>query len=160
MSARDRSCEERIGEHKETRLADFRDLTRMANVYDDATRDELAEDGTLRRAEERVGIDRKLDPDDLAETARELMQEYPLGVSAQTVFRVELSTGGPADWLEVICSGDTPNYEPAGDGEHYEVERIVYHFADWFDHAEVELRDDDLTAAEEFVSQVVAELIA
>lgn len=51
------------------------------------------------------------------------LYEFGLGVSERCVIRFDMSTGGPADWLEIIVNGNT-------------VERVVYHFADWFDHAE------------------------
>lgn len=56
--------------------------------------------------------------------------EYMLGYSKKTVFKFELSWGGPSDYIEVaVCE----------DGNHYEIEKVTYHFADWFDHASLVL---------------------
>lgn len=177
---REKTCEERILAHLNGRVADFGALRGVSGAHDDASLAEVAEDSATRDLiaelaqgamfETEIGAwltasegDREPLPDraveELSEAARERIYELPLAVSAKTVFRVELSTGGPADWLEVFCSGDTPLYEPAGDGEHYEVERIVYHFADWFDHAERDLSGFELEAAEDFARNVVPELV-
>lgn len=59
------------------------------------------------------------------EAAYDHLHEYPLGVSVKRVLRVDLSTGGPGDWLEIEQDSD--------DGE---VLDVSYHFNDWFDHAE------------------------
>ena len=153
-TTRQPTCEERLPAHREGRLADFRDLVALA-CGDDPAADTLGAD----RIEE-LGIEAQLDGDARREDAETRMLEYPLGVSAYTTFKVELSTGGPADWLEVVCTGDTPKYEATrDDGAYYEVERIVYHFADWFDHAEDTLTGEDREAAEAFVSRIVPELI-
>jgi hypothetical protein len=152
---RQATCEDRIRDHMESRLADFRAFESLSNVMG---RDELTPDDedAAGRVDIEIPDDFGTGDDRLREDAMERVAEYPLGMSAYTTFRVELSTGGPADWLEVVCAGDTPRYE--GGGEPYEVERIVYHFADWFDHAERQLDGPDLRAAEWFVSQVVPEL--
>lgn len=89
--------------------------------------------------------------------ADDILDAYPLGVSRKAVFRVELSTGGPADWLEVICGNTVA--DPYGARGGLEVEEIVYHFADWFDHAERELSGEEFDAAERFVCSVVPELV-
>jgi hypothetical protein len=51
----------------------------------------------------------------------------PYGVSATLVMKLELAGGGPAAWLEVELDRSRWGFEPG---------RVVYHFADWFDHAE------------------------
>lgn len=61
--------------------------------------------------------------------------EIVLGISEKMVIRIELSTGGPADWIEVaIDSGPRPL--------DYQIIYMKYHFADWFDHAEREIEED------------------
>ena len=70
------------------------------------------------------------DEDDITEAARETIRDaWPevisgmaLGVSTMTVYRVDLSCGGPADWLELNWDGD------GWDGGRY-----VYQ--DWYDSA-------------------------
>jgi hypothetical protein len=71
------------------------------------------------------------------EQALEELSEYPLAVSMERVVRVDLSTGGPADWLELFYQADESRPH-----------RIVYHFADWFDHAERTLDGDEFDAVE------------
>lgn len=163
------TCEQRIDAQMEGRLADFRTLAALAQVDDrepldeiagtDAGKAMLAELGFTKRQLQEAHEGESSVFERINEAADQRRDEYPLGVSAKTVFRIDLSTGGPGDWLEVECSGDTPNYEPAGEGEHYEVEAITYHFNDWFDHAERTLSGDDEKAAQEFAERVVPELI-
>lgn len=151
MQTMDKTCEERIADHMSGRLADFLAIAELQDADPMEAHPDVSE-----RAKEMAN---EYGAGDLQEIADDILDSYPLAVSARTVFRVDLSTGGPADWLEVVCSGNTPNYEPAGEGEHYEVERIVYHFADWFDHAERQLTGEDFDAAERFARSVVPELI-
>jgi len=175
------TCEERILDHLNGRVADFGALRDLASAYDVTTLAEALEDSATRdlfaeliydcaareltdadtiAAMTPEALEAALDTislDAVQERAQTRMDEMPLAVSASTVFRVDLSTGGPADWLEVFCSGNTPRYDDGA--ESFEVERIVYHFADWFDHAERELEGFELEAAEAFVSRVVPELI-
>lgn len=98
------------------------------------------------------------DDDTDREDALQTLQEFPAGVEARTTFKIILSGGGPADWLSVECTGDTPNYEPRDGGEYYEPVRIVYVFQDWFDGAERVLEGDEFEAAERFARSVVPEL--
>lgn len=145
---KDPTCEERIGAHLESRLADFRALTDLAGAYDQETLTAALETPATREMYEEIKSDEFEEIgsnfDDLNESARTAIWELPLGVSSYRVFRVDLSTGGPGDWLEVTCSGDT---------------RITYHFNDWFDHAERELHGDEYDTALAFVGEVVPELV-
>lgn len=59
------------------------------------------------------------------------LYEFPLGHTKQTVVKIELSTGGPADFIEVYVDDDGF------------INRAVYHFQDWFDGAQMEVKDDD-----------------
>lgn len=56
-----------------------------------------------------------------------------LGVSVKVTveLRVELSTGGPGDWLTAEL-----------DLEDGTISDVRYHFAPWFDHADVRVHDD------------------
>lgn len=116
---RDQKCEDRIAEamrRREGWIKGHYDLLAGYFNTDDARaiREELNMDD--------FGADAKDD-----ERAYESLNELPLGYSIKAVVRIELSTGGPGDWLEVV-------------GEHgrhgFEVETVTYHYADWFDHAE------------------------
>jgi hypothetical protein len=67
------------------------------------------------------------DPDTAADDTDTVYQALePLGLAVRPVVSVQLSWGGPADWLEI---------ELADDSGH-DIRRVTYHFADWFDHAE------------------------
>lgn len=57
------------------------------------------------------------------------LYELPLGISRHEIIRIHLSTGGPADWLEVEVDCRT-------------VASVKYHTSDWFDHAEVYVSED------------------
>lgn len=61
--------------------------------------------------------------------AYDALHEYALGISNYEVVRIDLSTGGPADWLECIVNRNS-------------LVRVDYHFADWFDHAEMLVSED------------------
>lgn len=69
--------------------------------------------------------------------AQEQLDEFPLAVTQYKMVRIDLSTGGPGDWLEVLM------YE--GNIQH-----ITYHFAPWFDHAEIDVTDNE--TVERFVN--------
>jgi len=166
--SKDPTCAERIAEQLSGRLELFGALDTLAgaNAETDGRPDlhEIAARIEIESDDLDLSSDRGAD--ELRERATQRRYEIPLGVSSYRVFRVDLSTGGPGDWLEIVTSGDMPAYEitraPGSQelsGEAYEIERIVYHFADWFDHAETELRGDDLATATAFVSAVIPELI-
>lgn len=91
--------------------------------------------------EERAELD---GAEDTFEAAVVRLDEWPLGVETYKVMRIDLSTGGPADWLEVKLSEDG-------------VEAVTYHFADWFDHAEERVREDSaLWRLAEYYAEAVA----
>ena len=71
--------------------------------------------------------------DDLDTAHAELI---PLGIEVRLVVSVQLSWGGPSDWLEI---------ELENSSEH-DIRRVIYHFADWFDHAECELSEREAPA--------------
>jgi len=57
------------------------------------------------------------------------LSEYAMCIDIYKVVRIELSWGGPQDFLECKVVDD-------------EVEEVTYHFADWFDHAEMNVPQD------------------
>lgn len=178
------NCEQRIGDHMRGRMADIRTLVSLAtgrgmpDLYGTPAADldlpepdkctqcggegwvttgTAVEPGT-EECDLCDGSGTDDDGDEQQEAAQERIYEYPLGVSAKTVFRIELSTGGPGDWFEVECNDITDN--PAGPSS-YEVETITYHFNDWFDHAERQLSefDGEFAEAEEFARMLIPELM-
>lgn len=77
------------------------------------------------------------------EEAHDALDELPLGIGVVRILRVDLSTGGPADYLTAELDG-------------YEVQNVTYHFADWFDHAEASVPQGSplWDLAERFAEQV------
>lgn len=59
------------------------------------------------------------------------LMEFPLGHSIETVVRIELSTGGPADFIKVFLD------------EWNNIMSMTYHYFDWFDGAEIPVKEDD-----------------
>jgi hypothetical protein len=133
------NCTERLPEHLTSRLSDFQALTTLAQHYGETTPEivALAEDQDLDVSE---------GAEEVYEQAQERIYEYPLAVTTLRVHRIELSTGGPGDWLEALVDED-------GD-----ITRIVYHFNDWFDHAEKTLEGAEYDTAEAFVMALIPEL--
>lgn len=64
--------------------------------------------------------------------AYEALDNYFLGMSEYKLIKLEISWGGPSDYLEVKLHYD--------DDDINEIISIHYHFADWFDHAVVEVQ--------------------
>lgn len=58
------------------------------------------------------------------DTADERLQEMPLSVEVVRHVKILLSWGGPSDWLDAELDADN------------DIVTLVYHFADWFDHAQ------------------------
>jgi len=82
-----------------------------ARIYD-----ELAE----RETQIEELSERWLKKDD--EDALDELNSLPLDINSKKVITILLSTGGPADWVEVWCDDS-------------EILEMYYHFSDWFDHA-------------------------
>jgi hypothetical protein len=122
MDTRQASCAERLPAHLESRLEDFRSMVAWRDAW--------------YRADGRTAEDR-------AEDAQRRIDEYPLAVTFAYSVRVDLSTGGPADFLVAEVS-------PEGD-----VLRITYHFQDWFDGASRSLGGPDFDAAEAYIRATI-----
>lgn len=88
------------------------------------------------RAEQLAELFARAEADDqeMAEAGYDELAELPLGITVYEVLRIDLSTGGPGDWLEVKLG--------RGARRQAEVEAVAYHFADWFDHAEETVAED------------------
>jgi hypothetical protein len=99
------TCEERIAERHEDRRKAF---LRCANALGSNASDEFKQ-----RAEENTEA---------------------LCLDVGFIVKVQLSTGGPADWYELRFNASG---EPEG---------ATYHFSDWFDHAEEECEPDEVDA--------------
>lgn len=70
------------------------------------------------------------EPFDGYDDANEHIYDFALGFQVKTMLTIELSTGGPADYLEVVI--DKSSGYP-------EIDKMTYHFSDWFDHAEIKV---------------------
>lgn len=77
------------------------------------------------------------------EDANDALNEFPLAISVDkiTQIKIELSWGGPADYIVVHIYDDG------------EIKSARYHFADWFDHAECTIPED--TAMYDYVINIV-----
>jgi hypothetical protein len=60
------------------------------------------------------------------------LMEFPLGHSIEKVVKIELSTGGPADFIMVWVD----EYDNG-------VNKVVYHYQDWFDGASLDVKETD-----------------
>jgi hypothetical protein len=65
--------------------------------------------------------------------ALDYLYDFALGISKHTIVRIDLSTGGPADWLEVIVLSDYKSHT---------IDEVQYHVSDWFDHASLVVEQD------------------
>jgi hypothetical protein len=63
--------------------------------------------------------------EEMISEAVEELHTLALGHEVRRTIKIHLSTGGPADWIEVILDLD----------DDY-IYGMNYHYADWFDHAE------------------------
>lgn len=132
----------------------------MCSAYDDPT---TYERGTMMTTERQQScaerlpshlrgrlddFERMIGRDDAEEGDDDLgpLSEYPLWASVHFLIRVDLSTGGPADYLKA---------EVDEDGE---IVHIDYHFADWFDHAQQALEGDDFETARYFIENLYGDL--
>lgn len=85
----------------------------------------------------------KIDGDDRDEAseASDELQTFALEVSEYKVIKVLLSTGGPADWVEVKLD------------ENHNIESMEYFFQDWFDIASKHISEDSYLW--QYVSDIV-----
>lgn len=130
------TCEERIADHLKGRLESFKAVNKATQCEDVAelTDEELQEVTNLYEPKRD-----EYTAQELNEQAEEMRRELPLAVSTQRIVRVDLSTGGPADWFECLIDEDGT------------IGRISYHFQDWFDGAVRILEANEFDAAAEFL---------
>lgn len=85
------------------------------------------------------------DPDhDIFEEAVDSLDQLVLCIDVHKIIEVHLSTGGPADWLEIYLDGVN------------QIRNVKYHYADWFDHAAVNV--DESSALYEYAESIVENL--
>lgn len=72
------------------------------------------------------------------------LSNFGLEVTRKVTLNFLMSTGGPADWLEILCDEERHGTNGVTGADPYSVltvERVTYHFSDWFDHAEREVSE-------------------
>jgi hypothetical protein len=104
MSSKQATCSERISDHL-------------------ASREEMLDD--IFNA-----LDNDEEHDEYGDPLDFLYSGFPLSIDKITIMKVQLSTGGPGDWIEVYMYDDS------------EIQKVTYHFNDWFDHASMTVPED------------------
>lgn len=131
-------CKDLIAERYKSRNEDISKMLMHANgQFDEQVEDEadrFVEEYTKSTGEEpsQEAIDEFVEQyhknSEYNETS---IDEFHLGYSKSTIIKIELSTGGPADFIEVYLDEDGL------------INKAIYHYQDWFDGAEMEVKDDD-----------------
>ena len=88
-------------------------------------------EGRMEDIATNLKINQESTDDHERDEAYDALMEMPLCVELVRVVKITLGTGGPGDWFEATVDED-------GD-----IGRIEYHFNDWFDHAAINVTDDD-----------------
>ncbi len=78
------------------------------------------------------------------EEKREKFGQSILAVSKRIHYKIELSWGGPADWLEILV-----------DEDNKEIEDIIYYFADWYVHEQESLNDEEFEEVRQFIEPFI-----
>lgn len=156
---RQASCAERIGAHLDSRAADVRKMLaarsgeticrNCGQVIDDRADGVwvhgLHDDDALV---ESICADGQHTAEPDGDYTEDSLYDFGLGLSRKVVLRFDMSTGGPADWLEIVCDEETSQY-----GSRLDVETVTYHFADWWDHAEQDITDGPLFELAEWLAE-------
>lgn len=116
MSVKTDSCESRIQSSMDN-CEEY--LSFMFKVVDSETLDEDDEDDKK--------VMQLIEDEGLNE---DTIYEYALGISIQKVMRIELSTGGPASFIEAYLDDEN------------NVDEVFYHYQDWFDGAKRKVSSD------------------
>lgn len=153
------SFPERLTSHLRGRIHDLDMLGKLINCVDPADLDADAKDAI----EPLLGAGfLELDGNRISAEATDTMEGYALGISAVTVFTINLGTNGPGDWFEVECIPasesqitNTRGYVAEGG---YLIESIYYCFADMGGMEREALEGQDLAIAEDYAERVIPEL--
>jgi hypothetical protein len=135
----EKTCKERIREQYDNRNESVAKMIKYHNGTAEDELDELTEQfveeftKTENREPTEDEVDKFRENASEKEYDEDSLMEFPLGFSIHKVIKIELSTGGPADYLEVFI--DT--------ADNNSIMRVVYHFADWFDHAQMDVSSND-----------------
>lgn len=142
--SKQKNCKDLIKENYDSRNELMAKLIMLNNgQYDDQVQDEVdrfVEEYTKAYDEEpsEEAVDKfREELIKNEEYNEESLYEFPLGMSKHTVFKIELSTGGPADFIKAYVDDEGI------------IDRVTYHYQDWFDGAEMEV--DENSSMWEFV---------
>ena len=105
------TCEQRIKDNMEYTELHIKAMFTVAHNEIDDLDDEDPYDMEVLRI---------INTDDINDTD---IYEYALGVDVHKSYKIHLSTGGPASFIEVITD------------DQNNIEDVYYHFQDWFDGA-------------------------
>lgn len=141
---RNLKCEERIDIEKEDRFKDFEMFQLLRDVNDVEDFQDLEEDEQekLKKWLSDEGYEIE-DIADFQETYFDLFDAYGLGISQYIEIKIDLSWGGPADFVKLTIDKETK-----------EVMSGTYHFQDWFDGATRDLTVHELEMLEDLYQGV------
>ena len=114
-----KNCEQRIQESMDYTELHIKAMFAVAHDEIDDLDDEDSDD---------MEVLKYINTNDVNDTD---IYEYSLGTDIHKSHRIHLSTGGPASFIEVITD-DQDN-----------IENVYYHFQDWFDGAEMQVKESD-----------------
>lgn len=135
-----KNCQELIQEMFDSRNEQIKQMHMMVNgkfeeQVEDATQ-EFIEKSTTATGEEPTEeeiekfVEEQHKNCEYTETS---LDELPIGISVSKVVKIQLSWGGPADYIEIYVSG-YPDQEA--------IDKVVYHYQDWFDGASMIVPED------------------
>jgi hypothetical protein len=136
--SKEKSCAERILENYESRNETIKEML----VHSNGQFSEYVEEQVERFVEEFTKTYNEEPSEEEVDKFRQQcyesseynelsLGEFPLGITSSKIVRIELSTGGPADFIKVYM--DDNNF----------IESISYHYQDWFDGAEMQVKESD-----------------
>jgi hypothetical protein len=128
VEERNKKCEERIESQMQGRFKDLENLDNLTEMEEEEKNKVLLDFGYEGQTYQ---------DDDLDDLRSDLINEYPLAVSKLELIRIELSTGGPGDYIEIQV-----------DPENKIVVSGKYYFIDWFDSAYRVLSSEQLDLIE------------
>jgi hypothetical protein len=136
VSTIERTCEERIEENYKSRNEVISQMLVHHNGQFEEQLDELTEEFV---EEFTKNENREPTEDEIAKFRENAssseydeysLMEFPLAFKTTKCVKIELSWGGPSDYIEAFVD----------DGS---VTKAIYHFADWFDHAQMVIHQKD-----------------
>lgn len=132
-----KTCQDLIQEQFESRNKTIADMTAMFNGDFEQKINEAVEEFIEKTS---TATGQEPDENEIARFVEEQyknceytetsLDELALGFVVNRLVKIELSTGGPADFIEVFLDDDC------------QIIKAVYHYQDWFDGAQLNVPDD------------------